>query len=222
MKYKYFIQPQIDSTNQSLIGYELLMKYFESDQWRTPVSFASIPVSAITTELRATTSLVALKVPSISVNLNHTQVLNPEIMTALINVQTSIRPVQLVVEITEELTDAIVTPEQLLPIIQQYNAYGLEVSLDDVGTGFNTLDRLALFIPEASELKFALQNFPEGLRDANTRRKLLSWREVSVRNNLRFILEGIETAADAQLATDLNISLRQGYYYGKPHLLTSS
>ncbi|WP_288530264.1 EAL domain-containing protein [uncultured Secundilactobacillus sp.] len=222
MIYKYFIQPQINGTNQSLIGYELLMKYAEGGNWRTPVSFASIPISVITAELRATTHQVALKVPSVSVNLNHTQVLNQDILTALIDVQNHIRPVQLVVEMTEELTDAAVSSEQLLPVIQQYTAYGLEVSLDDVGTGLNTLEHLSVFLPVASELKFALQNSPNGLRDSNVRQELLSWRDLAIQHNLRFILEGIETAEDDRLATELNIPLRQGYYYGKPHLLTTN
>lgn len=39
--YRYFIQPQLDKFNNSLIGYEMLIRYRETDQdrWTLPESF---------------------------------------------------------------------------------------------------------------------------------------------------------------------------------------
>ncbi|GEL13495.1 hypothetical protein FC15_GL001614 [Lapidilactobacillus concavus DSM 17758] len=35
--YRYFIQPQLDKINNTLVGYELLMKYYTPEGWRPPV-----------------------------------------------------------------------------------------------------------------------------------------------------------------------------------------
>ncbi|KZU71814.1 protein containing diguanylatecyclase/phosphodiesterase domain 2 [Lactiplantibacillus plantarum] len=40
--YRYFIQPQLDKFNNSLIGYEMLIRYRETDQDRGPYQKASI------------------------------------------------------------------------------------------------------------------------------------------------------------------------------------
>lgn len=44
--YRYFIQPQLDKFNNSLIGYEMLIRYRETDQdrWTLPESFDNIPI----------------------------------------------------------------------------------------------------------------------------------------------------------------------------------
>lgn len=52
--YRYFIQPQLNKANQSLIGYELLMKQHTSHGWQPPVSFSALPASVIADTLRQT------------------------------------------------------------------------------------------------------------------------------------------------------------------------
>lgn len=217
--YRYFIQPQLDMVNQSLIGYELLMKQFTPAGWRPPVSFAAVPAEIIATVLVATTRKLALKIGSVSVNLNRTQMLNPQINDALIQAQSYLRPVRLNVELTEEITDKDITIAQLMPMIKQYDERGMEISLDDVGTGQNQLSDVEPLLPYAREMKFALQNFDVGLDDPGLVKQLVYWRDIAAAHNLRFIVEGTETDADDAFLNTLHIDFRQGYYYGKPHLL---
>ncbi|MCS6105615.1 EAL domain-containing protein, partial [Clostridium botulinum] len=70
-----------------------------------------------------------------------------------------------------------------------------------------------------SEIKFAIQNFGEKLRDPDIESKVIFWRDICRKENIRFILEGIEDEKDDKLADNLGIDLRQGYFYGKPRLL---
>lgn len=61
--YRYFIQPQLDKFNNSLIGYEMLIRYRETDQdrWTLPESFDNIPIDVQVSLLKATASELALK-----------------------------------------------------------------------------------------------------------------------------------------------------------------
>jgi EAL domain-containing protein (putative c-di-GMP-specific phosphodiesterase class I) len=217
--YRYFIQLQLDSVNNAVIGYELLMKQYTDEGWRPPQSFAAIPAATIASVLVATTEKVRLKVGSVSVNLNRTQMLNEEINTALIKAQSLLRPVRLNVELTEEETDKDISIAQMLPMISQYDARGMEISLDDVGTGQNQVADVKPLLPYASEMKFALQNFSVGIDDPQLQKKLIFWRDIAAAHKLRFIVEGIEDAHDDAVLDQLDVTFRQGYFYGKPTLL---
>lgn len=217
--YRYFIQPQLNTVTNSLIGYELLMKGHTDSGWRPPEKFSDIPAQTLADVLVATTEKLALKIPSVSVNLNRTQLLDPAVNTALIKAQNFLRPVKLVIELTEEQCDRNITLAQLEPQIQRYLARGMELSLDDVDSGDNDVNHVHTLLPYASELKFALQNFAAGLEDPRLHERVIYWRDVAQRHNLRFILEGIEDTHDDAVADGMQIDLRQGYFYGKPHLL---
>ncbi|KRL42984.1 diguanylate cyclase phosphodiesterase domain 2 containing protein [Companilactobacillus mindensis DSM 14500] len=169
--------------------------------------------------LIATTKLLSLKIGSVSVNINRNQLMDKEVRDAIIEAQSILRPLRVVVELTEDTPNENWPNSTLIPLIQEFINYGMDFSLDDCGTGVNQLDQIQDMIPLASEIKFAIQNFGEKLRDPDIEKKVIFWRDFSEKNNLRFILEGIEDEHDDALADSLNIDLRQGYYYGKPHLL---
>lgn len=217
--YRFFIQPQLDKFNNSLIGYELLMKKKTEQGWRPPHNFSDIPSHTMASVLIATTRLLSLKIGSVSVNINRNQLMDSEVRTAIIEAQRILRPLRLVVELTEDTPDQDWPNSQLIPLIKDFIDYGMDFSLDDCGTGVNQLENIKELVPLASEIKFAIQNFGEKLRDPDIEKKVIFWRDFSREHNLRFILEGIEDDHDDQLADSLDIDLRQGYYYGKPRLL---
>ncbi|WP_125714715.1 EAL domain-containing protein [Companilactobacillus kedongensis] len=217
--YRYFIQPQLNKYNNTLIGYELLMKRDTPEGWRPPVHFSDIPSHTLAEVLIETTKLLSLKIGSVSVNLNRTQLMDPEVRKAIILSQSQLRPLKLVVELTEEPGNEQWTNEQMIPLIKQFKDYGMDFSLDDVGTGENKLERINSLVPLADEMKFAIQNFAEKFRDPDIENKVIFWRDFTNEHNLRFILEGIEDKNDDRLADSLEIDLRQGYFYGRPHLL---
>ncbi|MFD1419233.1 EAL domain-containing protein [Companilactobacillus keshanensis] len=217
--YRYFIQPQLNKYNNTLIGYELLMKRDTPEGWRPPIHFSDIPSHTLAEVLIATTKLLSLKIGSVSVNLNRTQLMDPEVRKAIILSQSQLRPLKLVVELTEEPGNEQWTNEQMIPLIKQFKDYGMDFSLDDVGTGENKLEHINSLVPLADEMKFAIQNFSEKFRDPDIENKVIFWRDFTKQHNQRFILEGIEDKNDDRLADSLEIDLRQGYFYGRPHLL---
>lgn len=217
--YRFFIQPQLDKVNNSLIGYELLMKKKTDQGWRPPANFSDVPSHTMAEVLIATTKLLSLKIGSVSVNINRDQLMDKEVRDAIITAQSILRPLRLVVELTEDTPTVDWPSDKLIPLIKDFINYGMDFSLDDCGTGVNQLDDIKDLVPLASEIKFAIQNFGEKLRDPDIEKKVVFWRNFSKDHNLRFILEGIEDDHDDELADTLGIDLRQGYFYGKPRLL---
>lgn len=90
--YRYFIQPQLNKMNNSLIGYELLIRKHTDNGWRIPKLFSEIPAPVIADTLTETTAKLVLKIGSVSVNLNRTQMMNAQINAALINAQDQYAP----------------------------------------------------------------------------------------------------------------------------------
>jgi len=216
--YRYFLQPQLDASNNSLIGYELLIRQKNDDKWTLPENFEAIPIAVQTDLIQRTAQKLLLKIGSVSFNTNRTQFIDPDIAAAILAAQQSIYPIKLVVEVTEESTDAAITEQQLLDQIHFFEQHGIELSLDDIGTGVNTYEHIKAFLPLASEIKFAMQNFRKEGRSEQTPEQLAFWQTIAEKHHLRLILEGVENQAEHDLANDIGVDFRQGWFYGRPHL----
>ncbi|CAJ1227378.1 EAL domain-containing protein [Lactiplantibacillus xiangfangensis] len=218
--YRYFIQPQLDKFNNSLIGYEMLIRYraHPEDRWTLPENFASIPIDVQISLLKATARELSLKIASVSINFNRKQFLDPGIAEAVIDAQKKLFPTKIVVEVTEEPGEHTYSNADMLAQIKAIKAHGLEFSLDDVGTGINVYDHIKPLLDYAEEIKFAMQNFRKEGREDEIPKQLKFWRDIARQYDARLILEGVENDPEDALANDLEIPLRQGYYYGKPHL----
>lgn len=216
--YRYFLQPQLDVLNNSLIGYEMLIRQQVDGQWVLPKNFESIPIDIQADLITRTAQKLRLKIGSVSYNVNQSQFIDCTISHAIVAAQQQIYPVKLILEVTEEETDAKITLDQIIDQVHYFDDHGIELSLDDIGTGINTYDHIRPILPYASEIKFAMQNFRAEGRADEIPDNLVFWKKVAQDNKLRLILEGVENADEDDMANDLEIDLRQGWYYGKPHL----
>lgn len=216
--YRYFLQPQLDALNNSLIGYELLIRQRVDDKWILPHNFESIPIDVQADLIARTAKKLMLKIGSVSFNVNQGQFIDCTIAQAILNAQKQIYPVNLVLEVTEEVTDEHVTNQQIIDQVHFFDEHGIQLSLDDIGTGLNTYDHLKPILKYASEIKFAMQNFRQEGREAEIPENLKFWKGIADQYKLRLILEGVENQEESDMADDLEIDLRQGWFYGKPHL----
>lgn len=217
--YRYFIQPQLNKFNQSIVGYELLIRERSGDRWKLPRYFSEIPTDIMIETLMKTTATLGLKVGSVSLNLNRTQIMDETIGAAVMACQKNLGTLKLVIEVTEEPGDEHISNQELLGMLSRFWEHGMNISLDDVGTGENSYEHIKDFLPITAELKFALQNFDTGIDDPKIQAAIVHWQAIAQNNRQRFIIEGIETADDDQIADQLGIKYRQGYFYGRPHLL---
>lgn len=216
---RYFVQPQIDTDTKTIFGYELLMKQMTPEGWRLPESFSAIDPQITADLLIATTKVLSLKVRYLSVNVNREQLMTTTIAKAIIKSQEQLYPTKLVVELTEDDGPQQYTIADLLPQLRSFINMGMQISLDDVGTGDNYFKDIQELLPLVSEVKFALQNFNREFKDPHIQQKIRFWRAISAEYGLRMVLEGIEDHADNRLSKQLGIKLKQGYYFSRPQLL---
>ncbi|GAK46978.1 EAL domain protein [Secundilactobacillus oryzae JCM 18671] len=215
--YQYFVQQIVNKRHQSVIGYELLLKQQTDQGWRLPANFTDIPASIVAGCLIEASKGLSLKANSLSVNLNRQQIVNRQVVDALLEAQKLIRPTRLQIELTEDVSDLQILDKDVISVLKECVSTGITISIDDIDTGCNTEQQVQSFIPFASEIKFALQNFGESVYRPDIQERLVFWRDYARRNKVQFVLEGIEDNHINQLIDTFNIDVRQGYFYEKPH-----
>lgn len=154
------------------------------------------------------------EVPTVSVNLSTTQFRSPGLLGKIKEAlaRHGMPPSSLVLEITE--STAMHDPEASLVILQRLSALGVQISIDDFGTGYSSL--LYLKRLPASELKIDrafVKDLVAGSEDAAIVSAIIALGRTL---NLSVIAEGVETAAQQRLLTELGCTSLQGFHFGMP------
>ncbi|MFD1318361.1 EAL domain-containing protein [Loigolactobacillus zhaoyuanensis] len=213
-KYRLFCQGCYDKQRDLVVGYELLLREQAVGQWRVPADF-SILTPQLFADLVTEAMLHLPTQTKVMVNLDHDQFIDRPMLQALIAVQQRFPQHKLIVELTERDNGVLISETDLVNAARYLTSNGLQLSLDDVGSGKNQLIYLNPLLPFAFELKFALQNFATVAQRSDE--QLVFWQRLVLAEAKDFVLEGIETNADLTLADNLAVNLRQGYYYDRPH-----
>ncbi|AVK61965.1 EAL domain-containing protein [Lactobacillus sp. CBA3605] len=212
--YKYFAQPIKNVLTNQTILYELLLRQWHEAQqtWGIPIDFELTPAAVIQL---LDVAVKELKYHNVSINLTQKQFANP-VMQRDLNayVTENLLPRQLTIELVSTPDLAV-----LKAMSRDYRSAGVLIAFDDVGSD-NLLADIAPMLPYANTIKFALQNSRQ-IGQANLKTavsELRFWFEKAEAEQMLFTFEGIETAADLQLAHNLRITRGQGYLFAKPQL----
>lgn len=154
-----------------------------------------------------------LREANISVNVSIKQLLSGSFVGFVKSVlsATAFSPNRLILEVTESLF-----AESYLDItlqrVKELRELGIHVYIDDFGTGYSSLSRLHEFPVTGIKIdkSFTHQIAHQGLVIIES--ALL----IARRMNLRVIVEGVETAEQAETLANLGILHMQGYFFGKP------
>ncbi len=122
---------------------------------------------------------------------------------------------RIVLEITEDIM--IQDIDLVRDIFHTLRNRGLEISLDDFGSGYSSLNYLTNL--ELSELKID-KTFIDQI-DGNYRISIMLENIINLSNQygLRVVSEGVETAEQKEKLVQLGCRIIQGYYYYKPEAL---
>ncbi|GBR01297.1 EAL domain-containing protein [Asaia lannensis] len=108
--------------------------------------------------------------------------------------------------------------EHLLHILRTYDSMGFKTAIDDFGAGYAGLSLLSRFQPDYVKLDMEL------VRNIDTTpvKQVMMRHTIAMLDNLGVtpICEGIETAEEASILSEIGISLQQGYIYARPALAT--
>nr|WP_315207217.1 EAL domain-containing protein [uncultured Albidiferax sp.] len=219
-------QPKVDAQSGRLASFEALARWHRPGVgWVSPVEFIGV---AERTGLIADLGLLLLsqaceqvalwrqrfsKVVPVAVNVSPLQMLDggfPELVEQLL-LQYSLPAHAITLEITESA--AVANLDQAREQIRQLRALGVAVGLDDFGTGFSSLNMLRSLPLQSVKIDRGLIE-PLPATDATAVVQAICQLAVALR--LDVVAEGIETAAQANIARQAGCHELQGDLFAKP------
>lgn len=134
-----------------------------------------------------------------------------DVFTALTTA--GVPPELLVVELTE--TSVAEDPERAAEQMAELRRRGVEVSIDDFGSGFSSLAQLVTLPAGVLKIDRSLVNFTEGNRD-RAAAAIAAVVALGQACGIRSLAEGVETADQLALARDLGCTFAQGFHIARP------
>ena len=126
--------------------------------------------------------------------------------------RTGFDPRRLTFEIVE--TEAISDTPHLLKIIAEYRRQGFKIALDDFGTSYSGLSRLAELKPDIIKLDRVLVQDCE--TDSLRLSILAGMIALGQENGIKVVIEGVETAGQLNALREVGARFVQGFYFAKP------
>lgn len=127
-------------------------------------------------------------------------------------IDAGLSPDHIVFEVTE--SEQIPDVEHLRRILDQYRAQGFGLALDDLGSGYSSLNLLGALQPDYVKLDMGLVR---GVH-ADPYKGLIAAKLLTLAKALGIasIAEGVETEAEYRWLADNGADFLQGYYFAKP------
>ncbi len=219
-------QPQLDATTQQLVSVEALIR------WKHPTKGFILPLEFI--PLAESTGLIIaigdwiikeacaqnkrwqeLGLPPIrvAVNIASLQLKQPNLIKVIKNVlqETGLKPEYLEIELTENV---VINCAESLATITTLKEMGIQITLDDFGTGFSSLNYLREIAIDRIKID---QSF---VKNINVKRgdEVIIQAIIAMAQNLHLdvLAEGVETQDQLRFLKSKECDQFQGYYFSKP------
>lgn len=221
-----YYQPKIDIRDNSVIGYETLLRWLRPDNTLVP-PLRFIPVAESTGLIVQIGEWIIWEACrflsrqhsrghniTLSINLSVRQFNDdnlPEIVERIL-LRTGANPKSLIFEITESMlmgdTDAAINQ------LNQLKRLGVSLSIDDFGTGYSSLSYLKRFpVDELKIDRSFVKDIPDDRNDMDIVAAIIA---MAQKMNLRVVAEGVETAEQVEFLRKNACYLVQGYYFSMP------
>jgi|GEM_PF-301200 len=218
-------QPQIDSRDGHIIGFEALVR------WNHPVRGELLPGRFIpqAEELGLIPGVGAvvldeacrqlqqwqqqqLAIPQLSINIAPNQLTSPLLdqLAALLD-RYQIAPERLELEITEGV---LARTDSVLPVLTGLHQMGIRLAIDDFGTGYSSLNYLKQFpIQRLKVDKSFVDGLPHDRRDVAILRTVVALGQYL---DIDVLVEGVEKGEQLAFLQDVGAYHIQGFYYSRP------
>lgn len=225
-EFRLYYQPKLDLVTGKIIGVEALIRWDHPEKGLVP-PLEFIPLAEETGfiielgEWVLTTACLQNKawqeagyLPLLmSVNLSARQLYQPNFVQRVNQIlnETKLAPECLIFEITEGIMlDAFHAPR----VIKELKSIGVQISLDDFGTGFNSLQYLhELPIDKIKIDQSFIRNCTSDLNDATIVKSVI---ELAHQLKMGVVAEGIETKEQLNYLQQNLCNIGQGYLFSKP------
>lgn len=221
--FQSFMQPIISTENKQVFGYEFLLRPNSKFYTFSPAElFLFSQHTRLQSILDSQARINAIKTGSQYLTNGVKQFINflpSSIYDPDHCLNTTFRAVKefgvdahdLVFEVVE--TEKIKNLSHLKNIFKTYKNAGMEVALDDIGSGYSTIELLKELRPDYAKIDRALiQNCHQSSAKIE---KIKQLRSITNEMGTTLLAEGIETVEEFNAIESL-VDLAQGYYFGKP------
>ena len=177
------------------------------------IEFGALMLNAI---LKDVPRLVTMYGPEtkVSVNISPPLYLAPEFLQMLVDglLLSNADPRNVVIEITEEVFASSL--EDIISVTNEIRKLGVDVSLDDFGTGFSSLSYLKAV--DFDEIKIDRSFVHQIEQDSKSNILLSAIIELGMALGSRMVIEGVETKTQLDIVNGAGCEIIQGFYYSKP------
>ena len=225
---KLYYQPKVTLDTGATVGYEALVRWQHPRRgllWPThivPVVEQSPLVREFSLRVldmacAASAELMVLHPeapPTMAVNLSARNLMDARMVDDVMEIleRHDLPPSQLILEITE--TVIVSELEVVEQVLSGLRARGIQLSVDDFGTGFSSLSFLQRFA--VNEIKVD-RRFVQGIAaDAGDAAIVRSTVHLASGLGLRVVAEGVENVEQLQRLQEYGCGLGQGYLLGRP------
>lgn len=225
-QFMLYYQPKINLQDDSLIGYEALIRWLRPDNTLVlPGRFIHIAeATGLIVQIGQWIILEACRflarqqsrgyLVTVAINLSARQFNDEQLADTLDKVikRTGVDPHYLVLEITESMlmgdTDAAIKQ------LNQLKRLGVSLSIDDFGTGYSSLNYLKRFpVDELKIDRSFVKDIPDDQNDMDIVAAIIA---MAQKMQLRVVAEGVESSAQAQFLKDNACYMVQGFYFSPP------
>ncbi|MDX1633588.1 MAG: GGDEF domain-containing protein [Marinobacter sp.] len=223
------LQPIVDTAEGVVYGYEALSRGpSDSPLHAAPMLFETAERCNLTRELEtlclrtAASTWAGHGVPQkLFVNVSPDMLLPPRFETArLVALLTANRlsPSDIVIELSERYPTTDLAGLQ--KSLQWLKSRGFIIAIDDLGSGYSGLKLWSELKPDFVKID---RHFVRDIQDDLVKREFVrSVVDLSERLGCRLIAEGVETAAELKLISELGITLVQGFLFGRPKAIPTA
>lgn len=216
-------QPLLRIDSMEIVGFEALVRWHHPTKGMIPpIEFISLAediglIGEIGEFVLNTACEAATHWPKsikISVNVSVLQVKSDNFLDVVARclLQSHLSPLQLVLEITESLV--MNSNADTVGKLHTLREMGIDISMDDFGTGFSSLSYLGSF--PFSKVKID-RSFVAGLITKSGSRAIIEAVVlISASYNMKITAEGVETTEQLEALRKIKCDEVQGYLFGKP------
>ncbi len=138
------------------------------------------------------------------------------LIDSLEQIQNLVKDIKIVLELHET---AVTRLQFMKTFVKQLHQRNIALAYDDFGAGQSRLNELAEVPPDYLKFdKSLIQNLPNASSEKQNLVRMLV--ELSKNLGIITVAEGIETQQEADLCRLLGFELGQGFYYGKPEVIS--
>lgn len=226
-EFKMFIQPKWDIIKDRLYGGEALVRWFKEDGTMVyPSDF--VPVfekNGFVEQLDMFMLESACKmirgmldagkdIYPISVNQSRLLLHNPDYIKKIAEIFAKYEVPEGAIELEITETVFFMEREKMFEILNELKRQKVEISMDDFGSGYSSLNMLKDFPFDV--LKIDKEFFSESITSDSSTWILRKIVEMAHGLGIRVICEGVETKEQVNMLKSIGVRYVQGYYYSKP------